>query len=57
MGMGSSVMSNIRLVNLDATIEEVKEACRQAEALNFIYELEDGFDTKLGRGGINLSGG
>src|SRR3984957_2386175 len=41
----------------DATREEVVAACRMALLHDFIRDLPDGYDTKLGNGGANLSGG
>jgi ATP-binding cassette subfamily B (MDR/TAP) protein 1 len=41
----------------DATREEVVEACRAALMHDFVRDLPDGYDTKLGTGGANLSGG
>jgi ATP-binding cassette, subfamily B (MDR/TAP), member 1 len=41
----------------DATREEVIEACRVALLHDFIRDLPEGYDTKLGNGGANLSGG
>jgi ATP-binding cassette subfamily B (MDR/TAP) protein 1 len=41
----------------DATREEVVEACRMALLHDFVRDLPDGYDTKLGNGGANLSGG
>lgn len=52
-----SVMENIRYGNPSATDEEVTEAAKKAYAHEFIIELENGYDTKLGERGISLSGG
>lgn len=41
----------------DADFAEVEEAARQANALQFIAELEKGFDTEIGDRGVRLSGG
>jgi ATP-binding cassette subfamily B (MDR/TAP) protein 1 len=41
----------------DATREEVVEACRTALLHRFIEDLPDGYDTRLGNGGTNFSGG
>jgi len=53
----ASIEENIRFGSEDATMEEIKEACRLACALDFIDELEDKFDTMIGERGIGLSGG
>ena len=50
-------MENIRYGRLEATDEEVIEAARAANAEEFIKELPEGYDTKLGERGLNLSGG
>lgn len=52
-----TIEQNIRLGNQNASPEEIREACRKACALDFIDELEDGFDTVIGERGIGLSGG
>ena len=52
-----TIKENIILAKPDATDEEIKEACIQADALNFIETMTKGFDTRLGQGGITLSGG
>jgi subfamily B ATP-binding cassette protein MsbA len=39
------------------TEEELQEAARAADALDFILELPDGFDTQIGERGVRLSGG
>ncbi|EIN14636.1 P-loop containing nucleoside triphosphate hydrolase protein [Punctularia strigosozonata HHB-11173 SS5] len=41
----------------DATRQEVIEACRVALLHDFVRDLPEGYDTKLGNGGANLSGG
>lgn len=41
----------------NATMEEIEEATRAAEAHDFILSFTDGYSTLLGRGGVNLSGG
>jgi ATP-binding cassette subfamily B protein len=53
----ASIEENIRFGSENATMEEIKEACRLACALDFIEELEDKFDTMIGERGIGLSGG
>ena len=57
MLFSTTVMENIRYGRLDATDEEVVEAARAANAEEFIKDLPDGYDTKLGERGLNLSGG
>ena len=52
-----SVKENIKYAKLDATDEEVREAARLANALEFIEKLENGFDTYIGERGVKLSGG
>ena len=41
----------------DATMEQIREAARQANALEFIERLPQGFDTVTGERGVKLSGG
>ena len=48
---------NIRYGRLDATDEEVLQAAVAANADEFIRELPEGYETKLGERGLNLSGG
>ena len=52
-----SIADNIRYGRPDATEEEVLEAARVAEAMDFIDEMPDGLDTAVGEGGQKLSGG
>ena len=57
MLFSTSVMENIRYGRLEATDEEVIEAAKAANAEEFIKELPEGYETKLGERGLNLSGG
>ncbi len=52
-----TIADNIRYANPDATIDEVIEAAKSANAHEFITKLPDGYNTKIGRGGVSLSGG
>ncbi len=52
-----SAADNIRYGNPEASLDEVREAARDANALPFIEALPQGFDTPLGPGGVQLSGG
>ena len=54
---GGSILENIRYGKLDAGMEEVKEAARQANALDFIEGFPEQFDTLVGERGVQLSGG
>jgi ATP-binding cassette subfamily B protein len=53
----ASVRDNIAYARPDATLEEVKEAARRAQAHGFIEQLPDGYDTRVGERGLTLSGG
>ena len=53
----TSIMENIRLGRESATYEEVKEAARLANCMDFIEKLPDGFNTLIGENGAELSGG
>lgn len=52
-----TVKDNLRWGKEDATEEELMEACRIAGADEFVGRLEQGYDTELGQGGVNVSGG
>ncbi|HEX2950814.1 MAG TPA: ABC transporter ATP-binding protein [Armatimonadota bacterium] len=52
-----SIRENILYGKLDASEEELLEAARSANALNFINDLPDGFETVVGERGTRLSGG
>ena len=43
--------------NEDATDEEIEQACIAADAHEFISSFPNGYDTDLGQGGVNISGG
>ena len=40
-----------------ATFEEIVEVCKVAQAHDFISSFPDGYQTELGQGGVNVSGG
>ena len=52
-----SVLDNIRWANETASIEKIKEVCKQAYAHDFIENFENGYDTIVGERGVRLSGG
>jgi len=52
-----TVEQNIRLAAHDATIEEIRAVCEMVEILDDIECLPDGFDARIGAGGLNFSGG
>lgn len=52
-----SILENIRIGNKNASMEEIAQACEMACAMEFIKDLEEGFDTIIGERGIGLSGG
>ena len=52
-----SIKNNVKIAKLDATDEEVIEACKKASVHDFIMTLPNGYDTKVGELGDTLSGG
>jgi len=52
-----SVSDNIRYGKEDASDEEVKHAAEVAQALDFVTNMKDGFDSFIAQGGNNVSGG
>ena len=52
-----TIASNLRFGNENATIEEMKEASEIADAMGFINEKPEGFDSVVEQGGTNFSGG
>lgn len=57
MLFNGSVYNNILYGRLDATKEEIEAAAKAANAHDFIMQLTDGYETKLGDRGVKLSGG
>lgn len=54
---GGTVLENIRYGNQQASVEEVIEAAKKANAHEFIEKLEQGYETEIGERGVKLSGG
>ena len=52
-----TIADNLRWGNENATQEELEAACRSAQAHDFITSFPDGYETELGQGGVNVSGG
>ncbi len=52
-----TIKDNLKWGNGDATDEEIIEACKSACAHDFIMGFHDGYDTYMGQGGVNVSGG
>ncbi len=52
-----SIRNNLRIAKLDATDEQIQEACRKASVHDFIMSLPQGYDTPVGELGDTLSGG
>ena len=52
-----TIKENLRWGNKNATDEELKEACRLAQADEFIMQFPDQYDTYIEQGGSNVSGG
>ena len=54
---GGTIKENILYGNPNATDEQLKDAARKSNCLEFIESFPDGFDTVVGERGIKLSGG
>ena len=52
-----TIRENLLWGDENATQEQVEEACRAAQAHDFIKSFPDGYETELGQGGVNVSGG
>jgi ATP-binding cassette subfamily B protein len=54
---GGTIQENIAYGKPNATLDEIKQASRQANALEFIERFPQGFETVVGERGVKLSGG
>lgn len=52
-----TIAENLRWGDENATDEELVAACKSAQAHDFISTFPDGYETDLGQGGVNVSGG
>lgn len=52
-----TILENIKWGKQNATMEEVVAATSAAQAHDFISSFPEGYETRLGQGGVNLSGG
>lgn len=52
-----TIKENLLWGNKDASDQQIIQACKAADAHNFISSFSDGYDTALGQGGVNVSGG
>ncbi len=57
MLFAGTIKENLRWGNENATDEELQEACRLAQADEFVRSFPDGYDTWIEQGGANVSGG
>ncbi len=52
-----TILDNLKWGNGNATEEEIIDACKAAQAHDFIMSFPNGYDTVMGQGGVNVSGG
>ncbi len=52
-----TILDNLKIGNETATLPELERAARMAQAHEFIASFPEGYQTLIGRGGVNLSGG
>ena len=52
-----TIRENLLWGKPDASQAEIEAACRDAQAHDFIMSFPQGYDTELGQGGVNVSGG
>ena len=52
-----TIEENLQWGDENATKDQIREAAESAQAEGFIQKLADGYDTELGQGGVNVSGG
>lgn len=52
-----TILNNLKIANPNASLNEIKQACKKASIDQFIESLKDGYDTKVGQLGSNISAG
>lgn len=52
-----TILENLQWGDEEATLEEVREAAQSAQADPFVVAFPEGYETELGQGGVNVSGG
>lgn len=52
-----TLLSNLKWGNENASMDDIKEACQIACVDEFIDRMSDGYNTEMGQGGVNVSGG
>ena len=52
-----TIFNNIKIAKLDASLDEVKDACKKASIHDFIMQLPNGYNSDAGELGESLSGG
>ena len=57
MLFNTTIAENIRFGREDATMEDIEQAAKEANAYKFISQFPDGFNTHVGEGGAQMSGG
>ena len=57
MLFSGTIAENLRWGNPNATDEELREACRLAQADEFVSAFPEGYETRIEQGGSNVSGG
>lgn len=52
-----TIEENLRWGNEDASMEEIREMAKSAQADSFVTSFKEGYKTGMGQGGVNVSGG
>lgn len=52
-----TILENLKMAKEDASMDEIQKACEKASCHDFIMNLPSGYETVVGEGGANLSGG
>ena len=53
----STIFDNFKVVKEDVTLAEIRKVCKKAYIDDYIMSLPNGYNTIIGEGGVNLSGG